>query len=220
MRWLMLGMFLAAGLSLGGCVQAEPLKSAEQHARVELSSWHAYWDVAGGESDYRKMREKLAKVAIFAVCYDDKDELFIPEEVKTLVNSYRIRKVERYLTFTNDIVGTTRIEKDPELLRRLLTTDEQMEKEAKAMADLAEKFGMEGVELDYENFRKDEEILDRYVVFANKLAAITKARGLKLRIVLEPSMPYDVGLPEGPEYVVMFYNLHGKHSGPGPKRRP
>ena len=216
MRWLMLGMFLAAGLSLGGCAQAEPLKSAP-HAAVELGAWHSCWDVKGGEGDYRMMRGKLAKVAVFAVCYDEKDELYVPEEVKSMANSYRIRKVERYLSFTNDIVGKKRVEKDRELLRRLLATDEGLEKEAKAMADLAEKFGMEGVELDYENFRKDEEIMARYVAFLQKLAEVTKERRLKLRIVLEPSMAYDAGFPEGPEYVVMFYNLHGKHSGPGAK---
>lgn len=216
MRWLMLGMVLAAGISLGGCVQAEPLKSAP-HAPVELASWHVYWDAAGGEDDYRAVGEKLNKIVIFAVCYDDKDELYVPAEVPSLVNSYRTRKIERYLSFTNDVVGKKREEKDRELLRRLLATDEGIEKEAKAMADLAQKFGMEGVELDYENFRKDEAIMARYVAFTKKLAEVTTERGLKLRIVLEPSMPYDVGLPEGPEYVVMFYNLHGKHSGPGAK---
>ena len=75
---------------------------------------------------------------------------------------------------------------------------------------------MEGVELDYENFRKDEEIMTRYRAFLQKLAEATKERGLKFRVVLEPAMAFE-GLPAEAEYVVMFYNLHGKHSGPGPK---
>ena len=79
----------------------------------------------------------------------------MPEEVKSLVNSYRIRKVERYLSFTNDVMGEKHVEKDRELLRRLLATDEGIEKEARLMAEMAEKFGMEGVELDYENFREN-----------------------------------------------------------------
>ena len=181
MRWWMLGLFLAAGLSLGGCAQAEPLQSAP-HAPVELSSWHVRWDAAAGDADYRAMRGKLSKVVIFAACYDERDELYVPQEVQALVNAYSIRKVERYLSFTNDIIGKKHVEKDRELLRRLLATDEA-----------------------------------RYVAFAKKLAEVTKERRLKLRIVLEPSMAYDAGFPEGPEYVVMFYNLHGKHSGPGAK---
>lgn len=37
-------------------------------------------------------------------------------------------------------------------------------------------------------------------------------------IVLEPSTPFkDTKLVAGPSYVVMFYNLYGLHSGPGPK---
>ena len=215
MRWWMLGLFLAAGLSLGGCAQAEPLQSAP-HAPVELSAWHVRWDAAAGDADYRTMRGKLSKVVIFAACYDEKDELYVPQEVQALVNAYRIRKVERYLSFTNDILGKKHVEKDREILRRLLATDEGIEKEALRMAEMAEKFGMEGVELDYENFRKDEEILMRYRAFLQKLAEVTKERGLKLRVVLEPAMPFE-GLPAEAEYVVMFYNLHGKHSGPGPK---
>lgn len=216
MRWLMLGLFLIAVVSLGGCAKAEPLKSAP-HTPVEFATWQVYWDVKSGEEDYRATREKLAKVSIFAVCYDEDDNFHIPKEVQTLVNSYRIRKVERYLTFTNDIVGKKRVEKDKEILSRILATDEGIEDEADAMADLAQDFGMEGIELDYENFRKDEALVTRYVAFTKKLAEVAKERSLKLRIVLEPSMAYDVGLPEGPEYVVMFYNLHGKHNDPGPK---
>ena len=140
----------------------------------------------------------------------------MPQEVQALVNAYSIRKVERYLSFTNDIMGKKHVEKDRELLRRLLATDEGIEKEARLMAEMAEKFGMEGVELDYENFRKDEEIMTRYRAFLQKLAEATKERGLKLRVVLEPAMAFE-GLPAEAEYVVMFYNLHGKHSGPGPK---
>lgn len=215
MRWWMLGLFLAAGLSLGGCAQAEPLQSAP-HAPVELSSWHVHWDAAAGDAAYRAMRGKLSKVVIFAACYDEKDELYVPQEVQALVNAYSIRKVERYLSFTNDILGKKHVEKDRELLRRLLATDEGIEKEARLMAETAEKFGMEGVELDYENFRKDEEIMTRYRAFLQKLAEATKERGLKLRVVLEPAMAFE-GLPAEAEYVVMFYNLHGKHSGPGPK---
>ncbi len=216
MRWLIVALFLAAGVSLGGCAQAEPLKSAP-HARVELAAWHTWWDAAGGESDYRLLREKLAKVVLFAVCYDEKDALYIPKEVQSLAHAYSIRKPERYLSFTNDIVGEKRVEKDRELLRRLLATDEGLEKEAQAMVALAEKFGMAGVELDYENFRKDEELTARYLAFTKRLAAVTKERGLKLRIVLEPGMAFDAGFPEDAEYVVMFYNLYGKHSGPGAK---
>lgn len=216
MRWLMLGLFLAAGFSLVGCAQAESLKSAP-HAPVAFSTWQTYWDVKGGEEDYRAVRDKIAKVSLFAVCYDEDDDFHISKEVQTLVHSYRIRKVERYLSFTNDIVGKKRVEKDKEILRRIFATDEMMKDEADAMVDLAEDFGMEGIELDYENFRKDEELVTRYVAFTKTLAEVAKERKLKLRIVLEPSMAYDVGLPEGPEYVVMFYNLHGKHNDPGPK---
>jgi hypothetical protein len=39
-----------------------------------------------------------------------------------------------------------------------------------------------------------------------------------LRFLLEPKEKYlKTSLPAGPQYVLMAYNLHGAHSGPGPK---
>lgn len=40
---------------------------------------------------------------------------------------------------------------------------------------------------------------------------------MTLHVVLEPSFPFDVKLPNGPSYTVMAYNVHGYHSGPGAK---
>ena len=56
-----------------------------------------------------------------------------------------------------------------------------------------------------------------YLSFTYKLSRACIKENLDLRIVLEPGMPMDAGFCKGPEYVVMFYNLHGKHSGPGAK---
>ena len=39
-----------------------------------------------------------------------------------------------------------------------------------------------------------------------------------MRVLLEPNAPLDeIELPEGPEYVMMCYNLHGQGTRPGPK---
>ena len=55
------------------------------------------------------------------------------------------------------------------------------------------------------------------MIFTYRLIVACVQQHLKLRIVLEPSMPFDAGFAPGAEYVVMLYNLYGKHSGPGAK---
>lgn len=216
MRVVMTGLLFAVNVLIGGCAQAEPMQSGA-HPPVRLTAWHTYWDVAGGSADEAVLHKKLDAVSLFAVCYDAHDALYVPPQVREMAEMYRRQRRETYLSFTNDIIGVRRAEKDRALLHRLLDDGAAAVRRADEMAALAEELGVQGVELDYENFAKDAPLLTHYLHFTYRLAAVCAQRGLKLRIVLEPSVPFDAGFAKGPEYVVMLYNLHGKHSGPGAK---
>ena len=85
------------------------------------------------------------------------------------------------------------------------------------MVDATKKLGAAGVELDFERVFKDAKLQENYLHFTYQLSLACTRAGLKLRIVLEPSAPFDAPFAKGPEYVVMLYNLHGLHNGPGPK---
>ena len=216
MRSGMICLLFLLCVLMGGCVEAEPLRSA-QHPPVHLTAWHSYWDMEGGSQDHAALRKKLDAISYFAVSYDENDTLYVPEEVRAMVEEYKRKKLDTYLTFTNDIIEKRRSEKDRELLWRLLGDDAAMDRTVEGIVALAASFGVHGVELDYENFAKDEKLLQRYLVFTYRLSMACVQNNLKLRIVLEPSVPFDAGFAKGPEYVVMLYNLHGKHSGPGAK---
>ena len=216
MRSGMICLLFAASVLLGGCVEAEPLRSGT-HPPVHLTAWQTYWDMEGGRNDYAALRKKTDAISCFAVSYDENDTFYVPEEVRAMVEEYKGKKLDTYLSFTNDIIGKRRSEKDRELLWRLLGDDAAMDRTVEGIVALAASFGVHGVELDYENFAKDEKLLQRYLVFTYRLSAACVHQGLKLRIVLEPSVPFDAGFAKGPEYVVMLYNLYGKHSGPGAK---
>ena len=83
---------------------------------------------------------------------------------------------------------------------------------------MTKKEHFDGVEIDYEKIWKDCETKDSFIPFIKELYAAATDHNLKLRVVLEPGTPFkDIELPAGPKYVVMLYNLYGKHSGPGPK---
>jgi hypothetical protein len=83
---------------------------------------------------------------------------------------------------------------------------------------IAQEGKYDGIEMDYERIWVDEEIGTKFSSFVNKLAVEAIKNKLKLRIVLEPGIPFHYTyFARGPEYVVMLYNLFGTHSGPGPK---
>ena len=216
MRSGMICLLIALSVMLSGCVEAEPLQSG-RHSPVHLTAWQTYWDMEGGSQDHAALHKRMDAISYFAVCYDEHDAFYVPDAVRAMAAEYKGKKLETYLSFTNDIVGKRHSEKDRELLWRLLGSDEAIDRTVAEMTALAQEFGVHGVELDYENFAKDEKLLQRYLIFTYRLSAACVHHNLKLRIVLEPSVPFDAGFAKGPEYVVMLYNLHGKHSGPGAK---
>ena len=216
MRSGMICLLLSVGMLLGGCAEAEPLHSGH-HDPVRLTTWQTYWDMEGGSHDYAALRKKSDAISCFAVCYDEHDALYVPEQVHEMVKEYKGKKLDTYLSFTNDIVGKRRSEKDRDLLWRLLRDNTAIDRTVDEIVACAKDFGVHGVELDYENFAKDEKLLQRYLIFTYRLSTACVQSQLKLRIVLEPSVPFDAGFAKGPEYVVMLYNLYGKHSGPGAK---
>ena len=217
---------LALGLSLtvlSGCAGAEPAPGAgalSEHPPVTLSVWLASWDAERGEQEYKKIKRQAESLSCFMAYYDKDDKLFIPQETRSIAAfAQKEGQKQRYLSITNDRQDEKGkfVAKDKELLRRLLADEAGKEAVAAEMIAAAKELDCTGLELDYEAFFKDKELLQDYLDFTYKLAMACLKEHLALRIVLEPGMPMDAGLCKGPEYVVMFYNLYGTHSGPGPK---
>ena len=182
------------------------------------SAWITYWDLEAGEKDVVKMGAKLDRLSYFGAYFDKKDHMFIPQELNNPKKDNQ--KYETYLTFVNDKQNSngTVVLKDIEVLRRLFSGDKSMNKHIDEIIDMTLQGGYDGIEIDYERIWKDEKVGQAFVNFANKLYEKATNHHLKLRIVLEPSTPFSsVHFVNGPEYVVMFYNLYGLHSGPGPK---
>ena len=209
---------LAAGLMLAaGCVSAQPIESGE-HPPVELAAWTAYWDDANGRGEYKAVRKSLASVSCFAAYYDAEDALVVPQETREQAEEIR-KKTPVYLSVTNDwrAKNGKAVEKDKELLARIFASEEKMDRQIDAMVSAAKELKCAGLELDYEGFWKDGALAQKYLQFTYRLSMACTRAGLDLRIVLEPSAPMDAPFVKGPAYIVMLYNLHGKHSGPGAK---
>ena len=207
---------------IAGCYDGKQanVKAAEQTKNL-LSAWTVYWDTEEGSKELQKFAKRLDEACVFAAYFDEEGRLFLPEE---LTHDKRVAKKKKglveYLTIVNDKLlpdGCTEY-KSTVFLRDLLNDQEKRRKHIDEIIALAQAEHFDGVEIDYERVWKDGETKDAFLPFIKELYAQAAAQNLKLRVVLEPGAPFnEIVLPTGPKYVVMFYNLYGTHSGPGPK---
>lgn len=229
---------LALGLALlAGCAAQTPAPAvedttmelnAEQEVTAladeaaDLTAWSVYWDCAEDAAVLRSTADSYDAISLFAAYFQD-GELFIPEATQQMLDKIRRRDTTKdktvYLSVVNDVkTGDTSSLKDTDILWQELGTPEAAAAHAEALVNLAAENGFDGIEIDYEKIRKDLDLWQAFFTFENELLQKAEAKGLKVRILLEPSTPVDqLAFPDGAEYVVMCYNLYGGGTEPGPK---
>lgn len=205
-----------------GCAQNKPALTEEQAKKLptSYSAWVAYWDVENGLKAAGQQKHKLAEIVYFAANFTPQGELIMRPELALAKKALGKGKSVQYLSVVNDVTSgnDTLSLKDTKVVEKLLATPEARAKHIAALLLLAKEQKVAGLEIDYENVWKDEATAKIFPLFVEELYEQTKKANLKLRIVLEPSTPFkDAKLAAGPSYVVMFYNLYGLHSEPGPK---
>lgn len=230
----MLPSLTGCGLKVGGSEagktdQTEPENSlsevqAAEMEKVSYTVWNAYWNLEGAETQIEEMAENIQNINYFAAYYDKDDKVFIPETTKEFYEktgaAYKERGWNCYLTIVNDQIlenGSSAL-KSTELLYRLFSEEAACQAHAEELVALALEYGYDGLEIDYENIRKDETLWGYFMPFIDYLYKRCSEENLMLRVVLETQIePEKIAWIEGPTYVVMCYNLYGSHSGPGPK---
>lgn len=184
----------------------------------ERSSWVVYWDWQQGLKQAQHQDDQV--LVAFAVHFDKNNHLVLPEglDLSSLKKEQPSGR-RLYLSFVNDReVGKGFLLKDVQLLHRLLDKEAARRRHIEEIIKLCKAEGFAGVEIDYENLWQEEALVRSFALFGKELKSACDNNGLKLRLVLEPkTLAYAELLPEKIEYVVMFYNLYGPHSGPGPK---
>ena len=225
----------------GGKEVPAVIRSTEQKADAEsvaeikslsaatdtLTLWSTYWDNDNDLSVMREMAGNYEDISLFAAYYTD-GKIAVPEATTRSLSELRRKRLtedkEIYLSVVNDSVRNSKTEqKSSKLLWELIGTRESAAVHARELVDLAVRNGYDGIEIDYENIRDDLELWDAFITFEEYLLAASKKAGLKVRILLEPLTPMSElsgRFPEGPEYVIMCYNLHGGGTEPGPKADP
>lgn len=191
---------------------------------VSYTLWNAYWALEHVDEQTEEYADHTSNVSFFAAYFDKDDQVFIPEETTDFYAShkqtYHDNGWTNYLTIVNDQIladGSSDL-KSTELLYRLFADDDSWKTHAKNLVMLALENGYDGLEIDYENIKKDNELWALYMMFIRDLYDMCEGEGMKLRVVIEPSIETEkIPWVEGPTYSVMCYNLYGSHSEPGPK---
>jgi len=182
--------------------------------------WVADWDMANGLAELRQGSFKNA--VMFAAYFDRQGKPFLTDDMKKALRGGLAASLVPgqgvYLSVVNDVVEAPgkSVQKDPGLVSRLMATESSRAAHRADLLALLTVYPFSGLELDYERVSADD--WPRLLQFAQELSATLAAQGKKLRLVMEPKQKYLQGnLPAGPQYVVMAYNLHGNHNGPGAK---
>ena len=189
---------------------------------VNKAAWCVYWDSdpvndTGSYSQYKE-------IVLFGCIYSEDHSLFIPEKLDKLAAEYHDKNPagshELYISFINDIMHPdgTSTQKSTDFLQTVLPDAELSDKVIDDMINQARIYGLDGIELDYENIHKCDDLWGAYLDFISRLYKRAASSNLKLRVILSVSTPVDkLEFIDGPQYVVMCYNLYGSHTGPGPK---
>lgn len=194
--------------------EAEPVVSSR-------AAWCVYWD----ENSAKAAEENLSdyeELILFGCIYAEDGSLYVPEALEQLYEEFPKDTPDTavYLSFINDVMqedGSAK-QKSPEFLEQVLKDNVLGEQVIDEMVAQTRKWGLDGIELDYENVQKGDNLWESYLDFVSRLYDRTKQEGLQLRVVLGAYTPVEqYSFIEGPQYVVMCYNLYGTHSGPGPK---
>lgn len=195
-------------------------KEAQEDSQTSLSCWLVYWDMKEVEEELSFLSGHLASLSYFEAYFNEEDQVVLPEGFMKQWKSIRHDAAETYLTVVNDIVKKdgTSVLKDTNILYRLWSEDEAMDAHIEELVGLAQQTGVDGLEIDYERIRKDDELWALLEKFCEKAAKRLEKEGLKLRIILEPGAPIaDLEFPDSIQIIIMCYNLHSGKGNEGPK---
>lgn len=184
-------------------------------------AWAVCWDTGAltqsGETALPK------DVILFACGFHADGSLYVPDEMVPMAAQIPDGHTA-WLSFTNDLIGTDGEaveQKSAALLSSLAGDARAADLCASRIVREADREGVSGIELDFENLGQDRDLWERYLTLVRKTADKAGSLGLSVRVVLTPDAPVsELDLPEDPTYVVLCYNLHGTGTEPGPKADP
>lgn len=204
-------------------VEEEPEVQSYEPIDIALefnSGWLPYWDYDNAKLDWLSRQNQPSEIVSFAVVYEGKN-LHVVEEMDAMTRELveMDQNAEVYISFTNDVLQEdgSYLQKDKEFLENFMYDPEHRAVYIDDIIEMALEYQVDGIEIDYENIKADEELWGYFTLFVDELHEKSTEMGISLRVVLGYDSVKYASFPEGPKYIIMCYNLYGPHSGPGPK---
>jgi len=214
---IFLGVFLG-GLFLLGCSPA-----AGPAPPRELGAWLVYWEAESGLSELQAQGRWFHQVSLFAYELDEagnpRPAPGVAEILPRFLQLARKQGFQPWVTVVNDVVyvnGTKKL-KDVKIFNKLFRNLNTRLLHVGALVAMVQQHGFAGLTLDYEgleNFQADD-----YQALVAELAQELAKNNLGFNVVMEPKRG-PLLRPHTARLTVMAYNLHGPHSGPGPRATP
>lgn len=215
-----LGLGLAAMMFLLSCTPREPLR---------VGGWITYWDFGPGMALVDRQPNALRDVFFFIAHLDaDGEPMLVNPDLPVEAAVARVKAAggRPWLTIVNDVASDQSVAlKDPQIVHDLLASEQRRAGHRAAIMDLASRYGMAGVDIDYENLWARDRAL--FTTFVRELAADARRRDVSLSVTVQPKL--GERWSDGPgaadwgalcatvdRLQIMLYNLHSRATGPGP----
>lgn len=224
---------LILNFSFGGCYKQKSDNNSLKHESISmeykeetfnksinnLNGWIAYWNLDVND-EIKYLGSQLSELSYFEAYFDVNGNIYIPEELLDYYNKFKSDNYTNYISIVNDKINSDGkiTQKDTEILKEKLKDKVLRGNHIDEIINLALTNNFDGIEIDYEQIKKDIPLWQDYIIFIDELYNKANENNLKLRIILEPSIPIEeLEFIEGPVYVIMCYNLHTASSDPGEK---
>jgi spore germination protein YaaH len=208
--------------------------SGQEKSKLRVGGWVTYWDQERGLERLEAVPEAIHDVFFFSGALMVDGDLILNGDTASLRDA--IRKVRRgggrpWLTIVNDIHhadGKRAGLKDRAVVHRMLSDENRRRRHCLAIAELASRLGVSGVDIDYENL--DYEDRTGFATFVEELAAELRVHDLLLSVTVQPKTGPSrsrgpgaadwEGLCRNARLQIMLYNLHSGRTEPGPISTP
>lgn len=212
------GLTAAAVFGLFSCTGPREIVSPRS-----VGAWVVYWDGNRGLQELENYGHFFDRVSLFAYELDEEGRVKAAPGLEGLIPSFfRLSKEKGFspwVTLVNDLRGPDGVRlKDTKTLLHLLSDAGRLRRHVAEIVSLVEQDGFAGLDLDYEGFSTtDRGVLDPLIA---ELSLSLREKGLGFQVVVEPRKDRYLPPAGSASVVVMGYNLHGPHSGPGPRATP
>ena len=208
------------------------IRAVEAGSSIQFGGWVTYWDFKRGMQTVDQESGVYQDIFLFSTQLNSEGTPIVVNsaviDYQDAVKHLKASGFKPWMTIVNDVQaidGKKSILKDANLVHKILSDDVSRLKHRLEIVDLAESYGVSGVDIDYENLLPDDRLL--FTRFISELSADLKKRNLSLSVTVQPktwnrstlgqgTMDWSEICQHADRLQIMLYNLHNPKTQPGP----